>query len=93
VEGIIGHLLIEKGSTGESPDNLAQEVKNHLSLNDTNAQQLVGEAIGVLHKDGLCGLRDNDTDFLVWTGGDNDSYKSAIDTLVNSTVNRYVVRE
>jgi len=92
-EGIIGHYLIEQGSKGATTDNLIDKVREHLSLSNSDATNLVGDAIGSLLKDGLCNPSGTDSGAIVWTGKENDSYDSAIDFLVNGSLNRFVVRE
>lgn len=93
VEGIIGQYLAEHGSEGASSGQLNSAVQDHLSLNESDADQLVSNAVALLHKDGLCGPDRKDSGRLIWTGKDDDSYEAAILTLIKGVINRYIVRE
>ncbi len=89
-EGIISQLIFDSGAAGISRNMLVESLKRYITLSETDLDSLVRDAtIGLIDK-GLCS---KEKELYRCSVDDNQYFNIAMESLIESVLNRLRVRE
>lgn len=94
LEGVVSEAIQASKDAGISENEIANLISQELSIEKATASSLIKEPVNLLLREGLCKLKQRDeVQVFVWSGSNDHSYQSALNTLTNGIINRFVVRE
>jgi hypothetical protein len=90
IEGIVAQTIMDAGPNGTTEGNLPQILKKYISMTDDQLGNLIKFSVNRLVSKGVCNREEG---VLKCQQADRKAFDTALETLVEATVNRMKVRE